>query len=89
VNNGPLTSGTSNFQAAKGGIGIGKVQVGAQVTANNDGVTGGVAKGGVGAGAYVGTGNGTQTTYATPSLSQLVGAASKALEKLTPSKDQK
>ena len=90
TNQGPISSGPSKYDSAEAGVGIGKVQVGAQVTANKESAAANVGtKAGVGAGAFVAKGSGEQTTIATPSLSQIKEAASALKDKLFPPKESK
>ena len=88
VNQGPMTSGPSKYDSAEGAVGVGKVQVGGQVTANKESAAVNVGtKAGVGAGAFVGKGSGNQTTVATPALSQVKAAVSALKDKLVPPKE--
>ncbi len=75
VNKGPLTNGTSGFEAAEGAVGVGEVSGGLQATANTDSVGGSSGtRFGVGAGAYVGKGSGSQSTLTTPPLTTILNS---------------
>ena len=90
TNQGPISSGPSKYDSAEAAVGIGKVQVGAQVTANKESAAANVGtKAGVGAGAYVAKGSGEQTTIATPALSQIKQTVTGWIDKLLPTKENK